>query len=855
VAGTVTSSLTNITNAEAADASSWIDIGGGAGSSNGDEIVIQGSEARGRRVDNNIRGFTFDNGSGIDLSAEKVLVGLWVFCAQPKSIDNTNGYGITFSSHATDPTLDRWIWRVFTSTSYPDVGGWQRIWLDINRLTPGVTTGSPDNTALRLFGIIVDMLDVTGTSPNNWQDRTDYLAANTIALVLDAGTAPSPATFQDFIDADEGTSGNKYGIWQSRAGVFYCSIRSGIGDDTATVFNDSGFVVVFPNQTQNDGEEMIAFDHQGLTVDLQNASTDIDMADGLIRSEGPDHYGDFVVLHDATPGDFDASAVTFDNLRRMKLCSSVTLDTCRISSGGQIDPTNGDYTGEMALDTDEYVETTGTIDISSTSNDFEIFMLIKAADYTPTAIETLASHSGGTVATEEFWFQLHNTGVIRVRVSDGTGVTTFSSSSLSNNIPDGYWCWVRVKYDHDGGTGALVSFFYSIDPADTPVGDISWTAIGTDDDTARAMQSSARVMQLGANDDTGEGNFFNGSISYFELWTDGFQAPGAGHGDLRLRADWRTGPAFVSTQRADDFDSSFTWDAQGTSPTYTLADNNTGAATFTDSSVADSTSEAALRWNVNTDPNGELDNMTFESAGTGHAIELGPNTPSTITLTNHTYTGYAGSDGSTGNEVIYNNSNKSITINSDVAFSVRDGTGASTTKVISPVTVLIHVEDENGVDLQNARVAVWAADGTGIYPFEETLTSITRSGSVATVTHTAHGMVTGDYVVIGKGVDQVEYSGIHQITVTGANTYTYTVSGTPDSPATGTLEGTGAFLSGLTNASGDTSRTRAVTTDTPVEGFIRKSTAPTRYKTFDLAGNTVDDVNGLTVNVRMIPDE
>lgn len=68
------------------------------------------------------------------------------------------------------------------------------------------------------------------------------------------------------------------------------------------------------------------------------------------------------------------------------------------------------------------------------------------------------------------------------------------------------------------------------------------------------------------------------------------------------------------------------------------------------------------------------------------------------------------------------------------------------------------------------------------------VTDITRSGSTATATTSvAHGYDVNDEVVI-KGADQTEYNGRHTITaVPTTTTFEYTVSGTPVSPATGTI--------------------------------------------------------------------
>ena len=67
------------------------------------------------------------------------------------------------------------------------------------------------------------------------------------------------------------------------------------------------------------------------------------------------------------------------------------------------------------------------------------------------------------------------------------------------------------------------------------------------------------------------------------------------------------------------------------------------------------------------------------------------------------------------------------------------------------------------------------------------VTSITRTLQVATVTTPiAHGYTTGDITYI-VGAVQPEYNGQFNIISTGTNTFTYVVSGSPASPATGTI--------------------------------------------------------------------
>ncbi len=67
------------------------------------------------------------------------------------------------------------------------------------------------------------------------------------------------------------------------------------------------------------------------------------------------------------------------------------------------------------------------------------------------------------------------------------------------------------------------------------------------------------------------------------------------------------------------------------------------------------------------------------------------------------------------------------------------------------------------------------------------ITSITRSGTTATVTTTsAHLMLSGDVAAIA-GANETDYNGEFVITVTGASTFTITVANSPATPATGTI--------------------------------------------------------------------
>lgn len=66
----------------------------------------------------------------------------------------------------------------------------------------------------------------------------------------------------------------------------------------------------------------------------------------------------------------------------------------------------------------------------------------------------------------------------------------------------------------------------------------------------------------------------------------------------------------------------------------------------------------------------------------------------------------------------------------------------------------------------------------------ETISSITRVSTTATLTtSTNHGLSTGDFVTV-SGAVPVEFNGTYSITVTGVNTFTYVMASTPSADAT-----------------------------------------------------------------------
>uniref|UniRef100_A0A6M3LAA7 Uncharacterized protein n=1 Tax=viral metagenome TaxID=1070528 RepID=A0A6M3LAA7_9ZZZZ len=127
-----------------------------------------------------------------------------------------------------------------------------------------------------------------------------------------------------------------------------------------------------------------------------------------------------------------------------------------------------------------------------------------------------------------------------------------------------------------------------------------------------------------------------------------------------------------------------------------------GGGILKNCSFISATVPVALSWNVAVDTNTKLDGTLFSSGGTGHAIEFGTNTPTSLTFNNLTFTGY-GSDETT-DAAIYNNSGKAIEIslNGTTQPTVKNGGGASTT-FPSSITLKIAVKDIEGNPMGSVR--------------------------------------------------------------------------------------------------------------------------------------------------------
>ena len=267
-----------------------------------------------------------------------------------------------------------------------------------------------------------------------------------------------------------------------------------------------------------------------------------------------------------------------------------------------------------------------------------------------------------------------------------------------------------------------------------------------------------------------------------------------------------------------------------------------GQSTFENNTIKETiATDAGMLW---PDGTSTLSDCVFLDNTTGAGIEHTASGGSPFAYDNLTF------DGNTYD--VNNTSGSEIDVNKNNGSDPSTYTGSVVNFLGASVTTEITARNASTTDLiEGARVLIWPTDGTN-FPYQVSV-AIVSSGTTATVTHSAHGLATGDNVIIA-GANEDAYNGAYTITYGSSTTYTYTMTEDPVDTATGTITSTFAFINEATNASGIANDSRIVGTDQPVTGWARKGGSTPLFQQAPITG-TVDSATGLSLTVQMIPDE
>jgi len=175
-------------------------------------------------------------------------------------------------------------------------------------------------------------------------------------------------------------------------------------------------------------------------------------------------------------------------------------------------------------------------------------------------------------------------------------------------------------------------------------------------------------------------------------------------------------------------------------------------------------------------------------------------------------------DTATGEELYHHARLKNLTLNpATQAEGYITCTGTAGTAIPAGTTWQttdgITLESQNLIDVSNQTLSVL---------------SLTRSGATAIVTTASnHNLATGVSVIIAGAVE-TDYNGTFQIVVTGLDTFTYTLTATPTTPATGTIFASFTTASVLVKSQdfgqqANVSAGASVTIGTPIAGLASEA--------------------------------
>jgi len=224
---------------------------------------------------------------------------------------------------------------LYGSDNYPLAGGWVFVPISPNVAGYRLTTGTAPTRTSELYYSWLGDFTATAKSENLVIDAIDL--GRGLKLVGGDG-ASTDGVFADFLLADEGTSGNRWGYLRSKLGVYFAIGELAIGENTseaavATVFQDAtAGTIIWENGLVETG-------YHKLRLNLGGTGTDIDITGWTFGSQGQkDNNGDrgytttedsrLIVEATGTTGAANFIDCVFTNLATATLTSAVTLDTC-----------------------------------------------------------------------------------------------------------------------------------------------------------------------------------------------------------------------------------------------------------------------------------------------------------------------------------------------------------------------------------------------------------------------------------------------------------------------------------------------------------------------------------------------
>lgn len=453
-------------------------IGGGAGAGAEPDFVYQGTNSVSRKIGTSAGGFYTTTGTSRDMTAaRRNTVMLKVIATNSAALEAVSVPGIEVRIGS--GTSAYYSYNIEGNDTYPIKGGWL-----IRPIDPSVathrdgTTGSPNLAAAAYFGVVGDFTS-TSKGENLAMDAIDIGAG--LNLVGGDGADPD-GVWQDFVDDDEGDTAattGRYGYIYTVAsdpstgdsiimecyGMFWIGRTAG-QTTTATVFNDTGRTLLFP-----DG--LFAAGFSGISVDLGNASTNVDFLNSTFRGLGTETGVDTrpVLTITGTSGAFDATGCVFDSFADLTLTSGATLTDCAVrnsegitQSGATIDACT--FSGATTADGVAFITSDDPSLISDctfTFSDGHAIEITATGTYTFTGNKF---NGYGAAASNDAAIYNNSGGAVTLNIAGGGDTPTVrngtgASTTVNNNTAvtlTGLPIGVEVRvYDDTGSAGSPIA--------------------------------------------------------------------------------------------------------------------------------------------------------------------------------------------------------------------------------------------------------------------------------------------------------------------------------------------------------------------------------------------------------------
>lgn len=315
---------TRVNNADALG-SVWTDLGGGKCASEPD-FIYQGTAAVSEKVGTSEGGVALDTGgTTYDFSTTAQVWLAKHIATNSSALNNKGSTGgiLEIGSGGRRSAYDRYY--AIGGDTYPIKESWIITPIDPNGGNQSARPGTaPTLTAINYFGWACDF-GATSKAENVAMDAVDYMAYGEGLTLVGGDGADADGTFDSFVTYDEDSAGNnRYGVVSTREGILFVNGFLNIGTATATVFTETGAVVVWP-----DAEFLNSVGFFGLQVDVQSATSVVDIANTVFISRGTtggtvDTRADVTVT--GTSGTADFTSCRFENLRNLTLNSVTTFD-------------------------------------------------------------------------------------------------------------------------------------------------------------------------------------------------------------------------------------------------------------------------------------------------------------------------------------------------------------------------------------------------------------------------------------------------------------------------------------------------------------------------------------------------